>query len=595
MLAQIALIVMERTVQLRRNVHAKVVLQAVVALLLHVVVLFVLPLYAGEYFQQRPDIVVFYLLHCIYLWFSALQIRDGYMPFDDALGMTGGTAAQRGYGKLPYYSFMAFFYCPFLFELKGLLDWCNKPTSLDVFMFLQVEEMYADLYMVRCNMQYRRADALVLRGHRKQPAMRKLIYGALIFGVLVFVLLAPIVLFSAINPALSANPVRSAEATLTLVNEDGGQRYTVFSTRDLSLSTPPSELSNAGNDGLVYGGGTSTGAAAAPGTAEPGDVAAQQDLNLPFTPALLSALPSRGLSKQFVQFRPFGSMLWGITPPARANLLEALEAPAGPSGGIRWELSFAFSRVGPPEGKTIRWTASRRMPQGGRAALAAVLNATASSNNSSAKVTVPVRGLYFPLLYLVPEGQPLFSDVDGVARNTSATLTVDGEREYWNLAAADSGTPNPARKPKVDCAALAGQVSPKQRYFGGVCMLLLSPGYQPVTSFLGLVNSSIAALYIFVLFTIGRYVRLVFMGYATAVIYTEMADTGLLLGLCDGIRIAREESYHGHLKDEVRLFETLLKLYRSPETLLRLTGDRTIHLPPLRRHGATRADKLKLD
>ena len=127
---------------------------------------------------------------------------------------------------------------PFLFELKSLLDWCNAVTSLDVFMWLQVEEVYAKLYWVECNMAYRRVDALVLRGNRPQPPSRKATSGALIFGALLLLLVAPIVLFSSANPTLTPNPVLKAAMSLTLVNGAVGDRCVHAAPHSMQFLVP---------------------------------------------------------------------------------------------------------------------------------------------------------------------------------------------------------------------------------------------------------------------------------------------------------------------------------------------------------------------
>ena len=56
------------------------------------------------------------------------------------------------------------------------------------------------------------------------------------------------------------------------------------------------------------------------------------------------------------------------------------------------------------------------------------------------------------------------------------------------------------------------------------------------------------------------------------VVFDETKEAGELLALCDGIYTLRTENYAGHRKDEVKLFQTLLNLMRSPESLLRITG-----------------------
>jgi hypothetical protein len=49
----------------------------------------------------------------------------------------------------------------------------------------------------------------------------------------------------------------------------------------------------------------------------------------------------------------------------------------------------------------------------------------------------------------------------------------------------------------------------------------------------------------------------------------EMPHTRDLFDLCEAVAIARRD---GSLLREAQLFQTILRLYRSPETLMRLTG-----------------------
>ena len=64
-----------------------------------------------------------------------------------------------------------------------------------------------------------------------------------------------------------------------------------------------------------------------------------------------------------------------------------------------------------------------------------------------------------------------------------------------------------------------------------------------------------------------------------------------LIDLCEGVYIVRMQAYEGHLRDEVRLFETLVKLYRSPQMLMRITGTDGLNLPPERElHGGYKGD-----
>ena len=56
---------------------------------------------------------------------------------------------------------------------------------------------------------------------------------------------------------------------------------------------------------------------------------------------------------------------------------------------------------------------------------------------------------------------------------------------------------------------------------------------------------------------------------STRVIYEEMPNTQDIWDLCESIYIARIE---GDLKKEQRLYDLLIRIYRSPEILLKLTG-----------------------
>ncbi|KAJ0407660.1 hypothetical protein P43SY_010201 [Pythium insidiosum] len=96
---------------------------------------------------------------------------------------------------------------------------------------------------------------------------------------------------------------------------------------------------------------------------------------------------------------------------------------------------------------------------------------------------------------------------------------------------------------------------------------------------IGIGSYGITAVYFFVLVTIGSAVKGFFRGALFQVQYSELPDPDDVLELIEGIYIARAERYIGHLKDEVRIFETLVRVLRSPETLSKVTGTNIIHIP----------------
>jgi len=79
----------------------------------------------------------------------------------------------------------------------------------------------------------------------------------------------------------------------------------------------------------------------------------------------------------------------------------------------------------------------------------------------------------------------------------------------------------------------------------------------------------VIAFYSVVVLGISRLLRSVLGGSRYHLVTDEMPHTRDVFDLCEAVAIARRE---GSLLREAQLYETILRLYRSPETLLRLTG-----------------------
>lgn len=92
------------------------------------------------------------------------------------------------------------------------------------------------------------------------------------------------------------------------------------------------------------------------------------------------------------------------------------------------------------------------------------------------------------------------------------------------------------------------------------------------TSFLGISLSglSIITIYVSFVYVVGTTIRSVFYGASTVTPYEEMPFPDRLIELGVMIRLAQ---YNRQLLLEKNLYEVLIRLYRSPEMLLGLTGD----------------------
>ena len=104
---------------------------------------------------------------------------------------------------------------PFLWELRAILDWTVETTSLTLFAWLKVEDIYAGLCAVRADMASRRR---YVRG-KKQPLLDRVTQGCLFTTVLLVIVLGPLLLFSNANPITNSHLVKSATRTVTAVHE----------------------------------------------------------------------------------------------------------------------------------------------------------------------------------------------------------------------------------------------------------------------------------------------------------------------------------------------------------------------------------------
>lgn len=107
----------------------------------------------------------------------------------------------------------------------------------------------------------------------------------------------------------------------------------------------------------------------------------------------------------------------------------------------------------------------------------------------------------------------------------------------------------------------------KTRVSDGIQMVVVADKAVTVSELFA--AGGVLAFYAAVVLAIGRTVRSIIGGTRYQLIVDEMPDTRDLFDLCEGVYLAR---HAGQLLRETELHDTILRLYRSPETLLQLTG-----------------------
>ncbi|CAO2192355.1 unnamed protein product, partial [Urochloa humidicola] len=125
-----------------------------------------------------------YLTKSISLALQALQIRYG-IPNKSNLYRQFLTSKVT---QVNYFGFRLYRALPFLYELRCVLDWSCTTTSLTMYDWLKLEDIYASLFLVKCDAILNRANH---RQGEKQTKMTKFCSGICLFFVLICVIWAP--------------------------------------------------------------------------------------------------------------------------------------------------------------------------------------------------------------------------------------------------------------------------------------------------------------------------------------------------------------------------------------------------------------------
>uniref|UniRef100_A0ACD5VI83 Uncharacterized protein n=1 Tax=Avena sativa TaxID=4498 RepID=A0ACD5VI83_AVESA len=162
-----------------------------------------------------------YLTKSISLALQALQIRYG-IPNKSNLYRQFLTSKVT---QVNYLGFRLYRALPFLYELRCVLDWSCTTTSLTMYDWLKLEDIYASLFLVKCDTILNRANH---QHGEKQTKMTKFCGGICLFFVLICVIWAPMLIYSSGNPTNIANPIIDVSVKIDI--KALGGRLTFFQT-----------------------------------------------------------------------------------------------------------------------------------------------------------------------------------------------------------------------------------------------------------------------------------------------------------------------------------------------------------------------------
>ncbi|CAN9502681.1 unnamed protein product [Ophioblennius macclurei] len=518
-LIQFGTMVVDRALYLRKSVMGKVIFQVILVFGIHFWMFFILPGITDKRFNENKTAQMWYFVKCIYFGLSAYQIRCGYPT------RVLGNFLTKSYNYVNLFLFQGFRLVPFLTELRAVMDWVWTDTSLSLSSWICVEDIYAHIFILKC---WRESEKRYPqpRGQKKKKVV-KYGMGGMIVMLLICIVWFPLLFMSLVKSVAGVvNTPLDVSFQITLA---GFQPIFTMSAQQKQLHSVTEEkfkgfvLEYFGNDD------------------------AQQWLE-GYMPEDLIIAELKGNSNS----------LWTISPPSRGNLIEMLNS----------EEEFPI---------TVSWSVQRDLTRGAKAETASGKRVTNLSNDTRQELIRLLKGTrgnlqvtlseIFPRYIRAPsdsEAKPVdqlykdgkMFDLNVTLERNQKSNSSEQIQEWWIVTQTVQGFINFSQKAQNDTGlelyVFSDQVSPPSLGF--------------------LAGYGIMGLYASVVLVIGKFVREFFSGISHTIMFEELPNVDRILKLCTDIFLVRET---GELDLEEDMYSKLIFLYRSPETMIKWTREKT--------------------
>uniref|UniRef100_A0A3Q3FEP5 Piezo type mechanosensitive ion channel component 2 n=1 Tax=Labrus bergylta TaxID=56723 RepID=A0A3Q3FEP5_9LABR len=517
-LIQFGTMVVDRALYLRKSVMGKVIFQVFLLFGIHFWMFFILPGVTEKRFSENRVAQMWYFVKCIYFALSAYQIRCGYPT------RVLGNFLTKSYNYMNLFLFQGFRLVPFLTELRAVMDWVWTDTSLSLSSWICVEDIYAHIFILKC---WRESEKRYPqpRGQKKKKVV-KYGMGGMIVALLICIVWFPLLFMSLVKSVAGVvNPPMDVSFEITLA---GFQPIFTMSAQQKQLhSVTPQQFRDFVDKYKKH--------------------------------AWLEGYVSDDLI--IAELKGSSNSLWTISPPSRYSLIEMLN------------ISEAFSI-------TVSWSVQRNLTFGAKAETASGKRVTFLDNSTrenliSLLIGKAVNGSMiiediFPRYIRAPsdsEAKPVDllnkgEPADGgkifnINLTLMQTKNIKGAvQEWWKVNQTEAGHINYSEGKKdgegLDVYVFSDQVSPPSLGF--------------------LAGYGIMGLYASVVLVIGKFVREFFSGISHTIMFEELPNVDRILKLCMDIFLVRET---GELDLEEDMYAKLIFLYRSPETMIKWTREKT--------------------
>ncbi|XP_043089484.1 piezo-type mechanosensitive ion channel component 2 isoform X2 [Puntigrus tetrazona] len=517
-LIQFGTMVVDRALYLRKTVMGKVIFQVILVFGIHFWMFFILPGITERRFSQNTIAQLWYFVKCIYFGLSAYQIRCGYPT------RILGNFLTKSYNYVNLFLFQGFRLIPFLTELRAVMDWVWTDTTLSLSSWICVEDIYAHIFILKC---WRESEKRYPqpRGQKKKKVV-KYGMGGMIVMLLICIVWFPLLFMSLVKSVAGVvNTPLDVSVTLTL----GGLQpiFTMSAQQNYVKNVSSAEFKKFSDK---YA----------------NDASAQQ---------FLESYVSEDLT--IAELKGSSNSLWTISPPSKANLITMLS-----NKNEKFPLTFT-------------WSIQRNLSLGAKAETAigkhyidldGPTRSTLSQllNGNSEKVIIKN---IFPRYIRAPSdsnAKPIEQLYSGkeymsitLSLHKSSRNSSEGVQEWWIVNQTEPGPlsmgiARNANESGLELYIISDQVSPPSLGF--------------------LAGYGIMGLYMSVVLVIGKFVREFFSGISHTIMFEELPNVDRILKLCTDIFLVRET---GELDLEEDLYAKLIFLYRSPETMIKWTREKS--------------------
>ncbi|TNV87609.1 hypothetical protein FGO68_gene11570 [Halteria grandinella] len=507
----------------KHQLAIKLVIHVILVVYVHIDIGLVVPKHNNITFDKKFPLVLMYLLWVYYFIQSALQIRHGYpqAPFKAPF--------IRDTSLLTVWAFRVYKAMPFLWEMKVIIDWTVTSTCLDLFQWFKLDDAFNYLY--QCQVQNN--DRASRREYSQRPMWEKFFQGFCFAFALILVILAPILLFSGINPIMVNNPVLTGELQIALSLNENGSTYDMVKTQAFMIEG----LNQTEVDGLQ-------------------ERYAEGSVKFEYP------------KMQKMYFSPYSEYAWQISPPSLQKFISDYNnLKSDQSAFFDVKAKWVLKRDNPIGNEQATSQLSVRKKIGMLQPIIDALNehqGEAIGNvTDHSKSTILIENL-LPKFLKLGDSQlaqpldviPLLSNLSTFASaKLSLNHGLNDTSLYWTYQVLAS-----------DRDGVFKSTSNQDDHN----LVLIVYNEQVIGSLFGTaLQLSVVGLYATIVIAIGRFLRLAFDRISQRVIYEEMdpETTEQLFEICEGIYIAQLE---GDLVKEKRLYDLLIRMYRSPETLIKI-------------------------